>query len=295
MSRRSRSPTRLAAPGQHRAGADRGLRCRASGGSACIRAAPARARCGSAMSSRCRCGRRRTGSACRPIRTRAGENRPAARLGGAREFQRPALAGRRADPAVRQPGDVPPGSLRKLLRARPTCRSKRATGYCRRPTPAPSRGGAGRAARQGGSRRPVAASTFQARARGGVAEAAMSAAAAPPPAPPPPAPAAPIDAAQVSEQRDAGRLHRALQGHRRGRAKPDAAAARPRAAGAARRSVPAGGERIPPARRDRDDQRQRRRIAARRPDALSAEPGRRRPLSRRRAARGVSGRRQAGC
>ncbi len=53
---------------------------------------------------------------------------------------------------------------------------------------------------------------------------------------------------------DAGCLHRALQGHRRGRAKSDAATARPRAAGATRRSVSAGGKRITPARRDRDDQ-----------------------------------------
>ena len=53
---------------------------------------------------------------------------------------------------------------------------------------------------------------------------------------------------------DADRLHRALQDHRRGRAKPDAAAARPRPAGAPHRSVPALGERQPPARRDRDRQ-----------------------------------------
>ena len=69
-----------------------------------------------------------------PAGRSAGGNRPAAGLGGAGEFQRPALAGCRADPAFRQSGHVPPGALRKLLRA-----AADGTGRSRRPDTAAAR------------------------------------------------------------------------------------------------------------------------------------------------------------
>ena len=169
-------------------------------------------------------------------------------------------------------------------------RSKPATGYSRRPMPAPfrpprlprPRPGTMRLRRSSGPSRP---------------RDPQRAAAAIPLA----APARAVARPGANRRRpgfrtaDADRLHRALQGHRRGRAKPDAAAARPRPAGAPHRSVPALGNASHPLAAIEIDQRQRQRAAARRFDALPAEPGQRRPLSRRCAARGLAGRRQAGC
>ena len=191
----------LAAAGRHRAGADRGL---SHIGPAAAQRAHARQRVAHAAARLCRRDAAVEGVVpAQPAGRRggqnAGENGPAAGLGGAREFQRPALAGCRADPAVRQPGDVPPGSLRKLLRE-----AADGAGRIGRPDTAAARhrhrGGdvAGRAPGQERGRCPVATACLPSArpARG----AGRRRCPPPPPPPPPPAPMAPIDAAQVSEQ-----------------------------------------------------------------------------------------------
>ncbi len=264
---------RLAAAGQHRAGADRGL---SHIGPAAAQRAHARRR-GTHAAARLR---RRDAAvegvvpaqpAGRPGGQNAGENGPAAGLGRPREFQRPALAGCRADAALRQPGDVPAGSLRKLLRE-----AADGAGRIGRPDTAAARC----RHRSGGGSRPSCATSARLLPRCNSAASKRPARARPPRCrrcPPQPLRRRPRRlpwrrsmAAQVSEQPTQVSVHGALQGHRRGRAKPDAAAARPRPAGAPHRPVPAGGERNSPARRDRDDQRQRQRAAARRLDALSS-------------------------
>ena len=102
--------SRIAAAGQRRAGPDRGL---SHVGPAAAQRAHARHRGAHAAARLCRRDAAVEGFVpAQPAGRSAGrENGPAAGLGRAREFQRPALAGCRADPGVRQPGHVPPGSL----------------------------------------------------------------------------------------------------------------------------------------------------------------------------------------
>ena len=130
---------------------------------------------------------------------------PAARLGGAREFQRPGLERRVADPAVRQPGDVPSGPLRKLLRD-----ATDGTGRIRRPMlPPPDTGTVAAAEPRGREERAASRSTDQ----------------GPPGAidarPPAGLPAAAASAAGPDRRRDgrrggdADRLHLAREGQRR--------------------------------------------------------------------------------
>ena len=124
--------SRIAASGRRRADPDRLL---SHVGPAAAQPAYARRRGAHAAARLCRRDAAVEGLVpAQPAGRSAGGNGPAAGLGGAREFQRPALAGCRADPAFRRPGHVPPGALRKLL-----CEAADGTGRSRRPDAAAAR------------------------------------------------------------------------------------------------------------------------------------------------------------
>ena len=138
-------------------------------------------------------------------------NGPAAGLGGAREFQRPALAGCRADPGFRQPGHVPPGSLRKLLRA-----AADGAGRSRQPDTAAAR----HRRRRGGCLPSPAPRTMPPPRCSSVPSKRRAARGRPRRRRCPPPPLRAAAAGPGADRRgpgfrtaDAGRLHRALQGH----------------------------------------------------------------------------------